>query len=269
MMPFQAMRLRSALWTPASLALPIWSISDDPGNTVVSGSVNTIINKGSAGNATANTAGRNNQATLNGRAVLTADATFDGYYTYGSSTSQWKNKGFLYLFAVNAMRAAEVTPSTKSVLCIPRPTSTGIMGEIARNPTTANSIRGGARRLEPDAFAGANDGVNHGTSWSVIVCAIDYAAGSVSLYVDGTLAAQNTSGLTTGTTANADSLVGVTIGATNSGMSLSENYHLAEWGCGNATLNTADRQRLEGYLAHRWGLTGNLPGGHPYKTTPP
>jgi hypothetical protein len=30
-----------------------------------------------------------------------------------------------------------------------------------------------------------------------------------------------------------------------------------------------DRQKLEGYLAHKWGLTANLPAGHPYKVNPP
>jgi hypothetical protein len=29
------------------------------------------------------------------------------------------------------------------------------------------------------------------------------------------------------------------------------------------------RQRIEGYLAHKWGLTANLPSDHPYKSTPP
>ena len=29
------------------------------------------------------------------------------------------------------------------------------------------------------------------------------------------------------------------------------------------------RQKLEGYLAHKWGLTNNLPAGHPYKYEPP
>ena len=29
------------------------------------------------------------------------------------------------------------------------------------------------------------------------------------------------------------------------------------------------RQKLEGYLAHKWGLEANLPVGHPYKTTGP
>jgi len=30
-----------------------------------------------------------------------------------------------------------------------------------------------------------------------------------------------------------------------------------------------DRQRVEGYLAHKWGLTGDLAGDHPYKSSAP
>jgi hypothetical protein len=36
---------------------------------------------------------------------------------------------------------------------------------------------------------------------------------------------------------------------------------------GTPTDNT--RQRIEGYLAHKWGLTANLPSDHPYKTVGP
>jgi len=35
------------------------------------------------------------------------------------------------------------------------------------------------------------------------------------------------------------------------------------------SLNTSDRQKVEGYLAHKWGLTSGLPVSHPYKTSPP
>jgi hypothetical protein len=35
------------------------------------------------------------------------------------------------------------------------------------------------------------------------------------------------------------------------------------------TLTTAERQELEGYLAHKYLMTANLPADHPYKTTPP
>jgi hypothetical protein len=36
-----------------------------------------------------------------------------------------------------------------------------------------------------------------------------------------------------------------------------------------AALTEAERQKLEGYLAHKWGLTAGLDAGHPYKTTAP
>ena len=34
-------------------------------------------------------------------------------------------------------------------------------------------------------------------------------------------------------------------------------------------VGTVDRQKIEGYLAHKYGLAANLPSTHPYKTTPP
>ena len=37
----------------------------------------------------------------------------------------------------------------------------------------------------------------------------------------------------------------------------------------NGMLSTADRQRMEGYLAHKWGTTGSLPEDHPYKSASP
>lgn len=36
-----------------------------------------------------------------------------------------------------------------------------------------------------------------------------------------------------------------------------------------STLTAAERARLDGYLAWKYGLTANLPAGHPYKSRPP
>ena len=36
-----------------------------------------------------------------------------------------------------------------------------------------------------------------------------------------------------------------------------------------SSASVLNRQKIEGYLAHKWGLTANLPGGHPYKTVGP
>lgn len=35
------------------------------------------------------------------------------------------------------------------------------------------------------------------------------------------------------------------------------------------SMSQIDRQKIEGYLAHKWGLTANLPSGHPYKSEAP
>lgn len=37
----------------------------------------------------------------------------------------------------------------------------------------------------------------------------------------------------------------------------------------SSALSTTDRQKIEGYLAYKWGLIDNLPSDHTYKTVPP
>ena len=37
----------------------------------------------------------------------------------------------------------------------------------------------------------------------------------------------------------------------------------------NGVLSTLNRQKLEGYSAHKWGVSANLPGGHPYLSVAP
>jgi hypothetical protein len=44
---------------------------------------------------------------------------------------------------------------------------------------------------------------------------------------------------------------------------------IAEVICCNGKQSVADRQKIEGYLAHKWGLAGNLSASHPYKTSRP
>ena len=43
----------------------------------------------------------------------------------------------------------------------------------------------------------------------------------------------------------------------------------AEMIVSSTLLSTVNRQKLEGYLAHKWGLTADLPADHPYKTAVP
>jgi hypothetical protein len=91
------------------------------------------------------------------------------------------------------------------------------------------------------------------------------------------------SGSSTGDAYSAGSLVSsysVNFGATptmtsnfliGSYSSASYNYNgrIAEIIVSNETWDTETRQRVEGYLAHKWGLEGDLPVDHPYKSVVP
>ena len=47
------------------------------------------------------------------------------------------------------------------------------------------------------------------------------------------------------------------------------NGALAELIFVDGVMSTFDRQKMEGYLAWKWGLEGSLPSGHPYEFSPP
>jgi hypothetical protein len=59
------------------------------------------------------------------------------------------------------------------------------------------------------------------------------------------------------------------VGATTPRTDILAKMDLSEFIATDAHLSTSDRQKLEGYMAHKWGLTDNLPANHPYKNAPP
>jgi hypothetical protein len=61
----------------------------------------------------------------------------------------------------------------------------------------------------------------------------------------------------------------LTIGAGIAGLDRRLNGDVAELIVTRTALSTPERQRLEGYAAHKWGLTASLPSNHPYKSVPP
>lgn len=58
-------------------------------------------------------------------------------------------------------------------------------------------------------------------------------------------------------------------GTTFTGQNQFFDGDLAEVVAIRSNLSTDDRQRLEGYLAWKWGLAGNLPSNHPFRNSPP
>jgi hypothetical protein len=55
----------------------------------------------------------------------------------------------------------------------------------------------------------------------------------------------------------------------NAYINISANASIYEIITYNTDLTTTNRQKVEGYLAHKWGLQSSLPSNHPYKSAAP
>jgi len=78
--------------------------------------------------------------------------------------------------------------------------------------------------------------------------------------------ASDTTGTTNTTSISNSNVFDIGSRAVGAGM---VNGDIAEILVGGATLDTNERQKIEGYLAHKYGLEANLPSDHPYKSAAP
>jgi len=72
------------------------------------------------------------------------------------------------------------------------------------------------------------------------------------------------------TTSNpgAASIDGLTLASRYNGQDYLDGI-IAEFIVVDEAVSESDRQKVEGYLAHKWGLEANLPAAHPYKSSAP
>ena len=101
----------------------------------------------------------------------------------------------------------------------------------------------------------------------------DKNAGERTIFVNGNQEAQTTGLTTTWTyTVNSTTIIGsnaygsVPLAQYFQGYVFEAIIYLVD---SYDTEAESEREKIEGYLAHKWGLTSSLPKGHPYKTNPP
>lgn len=136
---------------------------------------------------------------------------------------------------------------------------------------TENSIYAGGRRLDGDTYALASAATQALTNqtWYTAVAVHDFANSNLSVFVDGTSVAENTSYKSGGNTSDTDAN-SMAIGTnTNATSTYALGGMIGEVVIVDAVLSQSDRQKLEGYLAHKWGLTAGLDATHPHKSSAP
>lgn len=242
-------------WTPPALgsALRLWYDADDASSvTLVGSNVSQWNDKsGNAQNASQATSG-NRPAyvtnVLNGRACLRFDGTNDEFTTTHSFNGY----------------------TSFSIFAVAKATSDALSQSIVRHQSGGNYMvfpwSGGGVGTPRVILSwdGATTTVNNtGSFTAASIVAFLRSSGSTNIArLNGT---QQNSRVANST---AFSVTGNTTICGNVG---SECFggDVHEIIVATGAMSSTDRDKTEGYLAWKWGLTGSLPAGHPYKSSSP
>jgi hypothetical protein len=269
-------------WTPALLTTALWLDADDASTvTESSGAVSQWNDKsGNARNATQASAGNRptyQSAVINSRNVIRFSAassqTLGCTGTAGSFNFLHASQGLLL-----AVGAVGTTADPNALYGI-----TGNSGGFSVSRRGFNLLWDdrasvpSSNRFGTAAFEGTNTAVfNHGVP-DILLPQSATIFGAATDATNATLAQRVTLLL------NGSTYQGSTASATASTSNASFDWQVGDYRTGSAffqgdiaemvivsgAVATPDRQKLEGYLAHKWGLTANLPSDHPYKVNPP
>lgn len=269
-------------WTPAQIGtatLKYWMNDDTVASDAGAGACSNWSSPGGYfGDAFGQTTGARRPlivaAGLNGRRIIRFNGTSSELVTSagGGATALFRDVPQAWMCVVCKSNISDTTDRT--LIGGPTATGAGRLSMILQRSTLAAGLGGvNARRLDADAVALLNNTSNPGTAAHMRMLTMDWSQGDVTSYINGVADAQNLSFTTSGNTSNtaADRPLGLGAypGFAGAAGAQFASVDIAEVLIGTTLLTLTERLKLEGYLAHRWGLTGSLDSGHPYKTVAP
>lgn len=268
----------AALWTPLNMAVvpQIYLDVQDSVVTDVSGVCSAISNLGAMGangdfsQATAGSRPTILSGELSGKRVLRFDGLDD--VMQGGSTQQLallRNVSVAWVFCVYKKRLLDTT-GARIVFAVPRGGSAGTRFSIAASSDAAlNRPDVNGRRLDDGLYAA----MSHGSApvgYVMTFSGINYATRAGQIRMNGDIGVENAALMdTAGTTSNTPSFSPLCLGGVNTAGVAASDIDLAAIIVSSVYPSSADVDKLFGWAAHKYGLTTNLPGGHPYKTVAP
>lgn len=111
------------------------------------------------------------------------------------------------------------------------------------------------------------------SNWIISLTTSRFSQQSFRAYIDGTVRRDDTVSGWTGNSSDTTSDVFAVMAADfeTQAYNWASDCTMAEFLLihDDIAFSTEKRTKIEGYLAHKWGLTSNLPNDHPYKSNPP
>jgi hypothetical protein len=273
------------LWTPAAISTALWLDANDSGTITQSGGAITTWADKSGNNRTATANGNPTYSATGlstGRPAVQLDGTGDGFV---SSITGIGSFNALDVYMVTQTTAAAAADTNSAVFwgygnvtsaSGPYPAARGLgllsaTGSLSGELITFAAENSAALegRLGSNSYARAANTAQMLNSRN--------ATTGTSLLANGSSVTLNLANQITTSSNTAPSAINYTvdsnlyIGALRASGALvySPAIKFGEIIVASTLQSLDIRQRIEGYLAHKWGLTGSLPAGHPYKTVPP
>jgi len=247
-------------WTPAETTTELWlDASDTATITETSGNVTAWDDKSGNGNdATASNTPRSGDSTQNGLNVIDLDHNNSEYFTLTGLTGITGGvSAFIVTKVTNDPALDNTDPAENGIWQIHNgggsfPANHYSYTDGAIYDSFGSTVRKSTGNPSQDL-----------TAWHIYN--VDSEASNWTSRHNGTqhyTTATNTFGIA-GTT-----YLGASVWPAN----VTTYYHsgsFAEFIVIEGVVSASDRQKIEGYLAWKWGLEANLPSGHPYEFAPP
>ena len=246
-------------WTPADINTALWLDAADVSTITESGGAVSQWNDKSGNARHLNTVGGSGSIstgtrTLNSKNVLDFPGTANLSRIAFSTT---ENNGWIYLVAAS-------DPTSFSDLGTARFANFGLNGTNNRLFCGVGTAYALTTRITTRLSQGPQDiaaSANITSSPVIVNFGREFATGGV-LYINGTLQGSFVPTLNTADHSTQQIVLGGDPNGYLDGL-IGEVILL------KSLPSTNTRQRLEGYLAHKWGLTADLPADHLYKTAVP
>ncbi len=250
-----------AMWTPTEIATALWLDATDASTITLVSSVVSQWNDKSGNNRNATQGTSGNRPAVNATGISSQPAiNFSG-----SLKSLFVPRGFI----TNAVSAFIVWSGGSANGRMIDQRSTGGVGTVkgwtVKNYNTTLDLcifddGGGNYRSNNVTFTPT------GGQLSSVLFPV---GGGLEFYLNGASTGSNVNGGTTPTDVDNTSF-NICIGG-NAAVSATQDFTglIGEIVLLSSSVSTETRQRMEGYLAHKWGLYANLPVSHPYRYAPP
>jgi len=244
----------NAAWDPSSITTRLWLDMDDQTTFTSSGGNVTAIADKSGNNYNFNAAGGSTLTAVNTAQNNKNILRFDG----NSDATSYKSIAFSSTAVHKWFFVVKVTASDNHDALVTFTKSNPTLQMIMFNMSGAGVFSGDWYMSPGTSLIG--NSTNLLNQWVMLSIELDVPNARATASLNAT--AYNTNVAQSGLS---------TMGTGNVRLNDYQNNADSDWGeaifVEDATQTNSDK--IEGYLAHKWGLTTDLPSNHPYKTTAP